>query len=211
MKTLTKKQIEFLNEYTRGSWSWQFNPKTGEVDLHDDFCCNGKNLKSLAGIKFGKVNGSFDCGHNQLTSLEGAPKKVRGDFYCHNNKLTSLEGAPQKVGRSFSCCYNKLTSLEGAPQKVGRSFLCHNNKLTSLEGAPQEVGMTFQCSHNKLTSLEGAPQEVGWYFDCGAFRLMKEEWNLAGWLRILEGGHSIILTLPYLSEDDVQLYELGLL
>ena len=32
-----------------------------------------------------RVNGSFWCNNNQLTSLEGSPEKVGGDFYCYNN------------------------------------------------------------------------------------------------------------------------------
>lgn len=50
-----------------------------------------------------KVEGDFDCNHNNLTSLKGAPKSVDGDFDCSFNNLTSLEGAPTKVGGNFSC------------------------------------------------------------------------------------------------------------
>ncbi len=35
-----------------------------------------------------RVNGSFYCHNNQLTSLEGSPKEVGGYFYCANNQLT---------------------------------------------------------------------------------------------------------------------------
>lgn len=38
-----------------------------------------------------KVNGSFDCSSNQLTSLEGAPKEVGGDFYCQDNPVKFTE------------------------------------------------------------------------------------------------------------------------
>ena len=52
-----------------------------------------------------RVNGSFDCDNNQLTSLEGSPKVVGGDFWCVNNQLTSLNGSPKEVGGDF-CCYD---------------------------------------------------------------------------------------------------------
>jgi len=91
--------------------------------------------------------------HWKKSSLEGAPEEV-GDFYCADNQLTSLEGAPKKVDGYFYCGHNKLTSLEGAPKKVGLDFNCHDNKLTSLEGAPKEVGGYFDCNLNKLTSLK---------------------------------------------------------
>ena len=215
---LTPEQEKFLNKYTEGRW--KYNPATGLVDVEGDFDCSSERLKTLSGVKFGKVSGYFYCQRNKLTSLEGAPQEVGGDFDCSNNQLTSLEGAPQEVGRNFYCSYNQLTSLEGAPQEVGGDFYCQRNKLTSLEGAPQEVGRNFYCSGNKLTSLEGAPREVGGYFDCSknklstlegapdkigedffcdVFHLGEGGWNPEGWLEILKNGkseaQSLILTI----------------
>ena len=161
---LTKNQEDFLDKYTRGTWS--YNPATGLVDVRGYFQCRGKDLEDFVGIKFGKVDGDFNCKQNNLTSLEGAPQKVDGHFDCSENKLTSLEGAPQEVGEDFRCYDNNLTSLEGAPKVVGEDFDCSENKLTSLKGAPKVVGEDFDCSENKLTSLAGAPQKVGGYFRC---------------------------------------------
>ena len=138
----------------------------GDVDIMN------KNLKKITDIlDFSKieVTGNFLCYDNQLTTLEGAPRRVGMGFYCNNNKLTSLEGAPQEIGffttnsrgGTFNCSNNKLTSLKGAPQKVGGGFYCDNNQLTSLTGAPREVGGHFYCNNNQLTSLAGAPREVG--------------------------------------------------
>ena len=141
----------------------------GHVDIMN------KNLKKITDIlDFSKieVTGNFLCYDNQLTTLEGAPRRVGMGFYCNNNQLTSLEGAPQEIGffttnsrgGTFNCSNNKLTSLKGAPQKVGGGFYCDNNQLTSLAGAPREVGGHFYCSVNQLTSLTGAPKEVGGHF-----------------------------------------------
>jgi len=131
----------------------------GDVDLPD------MGLDKLP-LKFGYVSGSFHCGNNKLTSLEGSPREVGGDFYCFFNKLTSLEGAPEEVGGDFYCDYNQLTSLEGAPKEVVNDFDCSDNQLTSLEGVPEEVGGSFYCNNNQLTSLAGAPEEIGSDFDC---------------------------------------------
>jgi len=98
---------------------------------------------------------NFDCSHNNLISLEGAPSSVGGYFWCSHNNLISLEGAPSSVGGYFWCSYNQLTSLEGAPASVGGNFGCFNNNLTSLEGAPSSVGGNFCCFNNQLTSLTG--------------------------------------------------------
>ena len=106
-------------------------------------------------VKFKIVKGYFDCGHNKLTALKGAPRKVGGYFYCTHNQLTTLKGAPREVKGAFYCDYNNLTTLEGAPKKVGYSFYCdHNNKLTSLEGAPEEVGREFRCYSNPVPEDE---------------------------------------------------------
>jgi hypothetical protein len=110
---LTKVQTEFLNRYVEGSWN--LNSK-GLVDVNGDFNCWGKDIKDFMGIKFGKISEGFDCSHNKLKSLVGAPQKVRGRFSCSHNKLTSLEGAPQEVGGDFVCGGNQLKSLVGAPQ-----------------------------------------------------------------------------------------------
>jgi hypothetical protein len=161
---LTQKQINWLNECTRGTWT--LNKKTGLVDVDGNFDCNSQKLKDFKVVRFGTVTGYFRCDRNKLTSIVGAPQEVKGDFDCSHNKLTSLVGAPQKVGGGFSCFDNKITSLVGAPQEVGGSFYCGHNQLTSLVGAPQGVEGDFSCSVNKLTSLVGAPQKVGGRFNC---------------------------------------------
>jgi len=170
LSNITEAQLEviyFLNRYTKGSWI--FNSKTGLVDIEGDFICCHEGLKDFKGVRFGVVTRYFYCGHNYLTSLEGAPQEVGGDFDCSYNKLTSLEGTPQEVGGDFDCSFNDLTSLEGAPQVVTGHFSCSANELTSLKGSPQEVGGDFDCSYNKLTSLVGAPQKVGRGFGCYGF------------------------------------------
>jgi hypothetical protein len=161
-KILTDEHIEtihWLNKCSRGTWS--FNKETGLIDVRGSFDCTFGKLKDFRGVKFGVIGKNFDCSHNNLKSLEGAPQVVKGDFYCSNNRLTSLVGAPQEVGCTFNCSYNKLTNLVGVPQNVKSDFFCNNNKLINLVGAPQEVGVDFYCSSNNLTSLEGAPQKVG--------------------------------------------------
>jgi hypothetical protein len=139
----------------------------GDVDL---FRCKLHELP----LKFGKVNGNFNCGQNEFTSLRGCPKTIGGDFRCDGNKLTSLEFSPISVGGDFSCNNNNLTSLEGCPKEVG-DFWCTNNKLTSLEGCPTEIGGDFLCRNNQLTSLEGCTQSIGGYFNCSVNQLTSLE------------------------------------
>jgi hypothetical protein len=130
---LTPDQIKWLDKCASGRWTlWTLNPTTGLVDVAGNFFCYEQNLTDFKGVKFGVIEGSFNCSNNHLTSLEGAPQHVGGDFDCYNNHLTSLEGAPQDVRGNFYCSNNHLTSLEGAPQHVRGNFDCSNNPLSKL-------------------------------------------------------------------------------
>lgn len=180
---LTKVQTQFLDRYVDGKWS--YNPKTGLVNVQGSFDCPGRGLKSLKGLRFGRVTGTFRVPHNRLTSLAGCPHTVGKNFECEGNEITSLEGGPQQVGDYYDCSANRLKSLQGAPVKAGGHFDCSRNELSSLEGAPQEVSWSFWCSLNPLTSLLGAPQKIGKAFKCDAFDL--NNWSLEGWLQILKG------------------------
>jgi hypothetical protein len=140
------------------------------IDVDFDVYLSHKGLNKLP-LKFNKVRGSFYCGDNKLTTLEGAPKEVGGCFWCQNNQLITLKESPKKVGGSFWCQKNQLITLEGSPEEVGKEFDCSTNQLTTLKGSPEKVGGEFNCNFNKLTTLEGAPKEVGGGFHCNFNKL----------------------------------------
>jgi len=96
--------------------------------------------------------GDLDLSGLKLTKLPEILKNVSigGDFDCGFNNLTSLENCPSSVDGRFDCSYNDLTSLVGAPKFVGGSFICNGNNLTSLEGAPKSVGLDFDCTDNPV-------------------------------------------------------------
>jgi hypothetical protein len=100
--------------------------ENGLWNSHDDVGLYNLYLTRLP-LKFGTVNGDFDCSCNQLTSLEGAPNRVSGNFWCNTNKLPSLKGAPDIIGGYFNCRSNRLTDLEGAPELVNGDFYCEDN------------------------------------------------------------------------------------
>jgi len=176
---LEQGQNEFLDLLTRRGVNYTVRPD-GIVDVDGNVIFLNINLTKIP-IKFGIVNGSFACSHNQLTSLIGCPEEIGGSFDCSDNLLTSLEGCPEEVGGNFYCHYNQLTSLQGAPEKVKGYFDCSYNQLTSLEGSPKKVGKTFDCFHNQLTSLKGCPEEVGGIFHCDGnpVEFTKEDIELA--------------------------------
>ena len=98
------------------------------VDVNGNVNLFGKYLINIP-IKFNNVSISFNCGYNQLTSLEFSPQKVGGSFICQSNQLDSLEFCPQAISGVFSCSYNKLTSLEFCPETIGGKFYCNDNQL----------------------------------------------------------------------------------
>ena len=77
---LTQKQEQFLNKYTKGSWT--YNSSTGLVDVVGSFDCRYQGLRDFKGVRFGEVGGYFNFEGNQLTTLKGAPQEVGGSFYC---------------------------------------------------------------------------------------------------------------------------------
>ena len=143
--SLTQEQMDFLDEYTEGRWS--FDSFTREVDIDGSFNASESDIFDFLGINFRRVTGHFWCDNNpNLTSLEGAPDRVGGDFECYDNPgLTSLEGSPEEVEGTFSCNHNPgLTSLKGAPKKVGEDFYCYSNpNLHSLDGIGKIEGKIY--------------------------------------------------------------------
>ena len=160
------------------------------VDYDGDIRLTSRGMKTLTNdlFRFGKVNGTFSCEDNYLTSLKGAPEEVTNYFICDNNQLTSLEFGPKRVGGTFSCGGNKLTSLVHGPTEVGIDYQCENNllqnligmpehdgygsvwvqsnQLKSLVGCPQYINVSFYCHDNKLKNLMGGPRFVGETYDC---------------------------------------------
>jgi hypothetical protein len=119
----------------------------GYVNLWD------KKLESIP-LNFNIVNGYFDCGNNNLTSLKGCPVRVGNEFYCNYNRLTSLQYSPQYVeSGDFSCGWNKIESLQYCTELIRGGFYCGYNKLTSLEHHPTVYGR-FYCSNNQINTFE---------------------------------------------------------
>jgi hypothetical protein len=89
--------------------NWTINPD-GTVDVDGNVNLRSMELKKIP-LKFGSVSGNFDCSHNELNGLEGAPNRVGGNFYCAFNKLISLEGGPKEVVGEFWCIGNPIFRL----------------------------------------------------------------------------------------------------
>ena len=153
---LTQEQKDWLDECTYCTDSnWWINPQTGLVDVDGSFDCEELGLSDFKGVRFGSVEDYFDCRDNQLTSLEGAPRRVGVNFYCQGNQLTSLEGAPQRVGGDFDCEDNQLTSLEGAPEMIGGDLFCSGNAISETA-----IARVLRRMRDNTIPLEIAVREI---------------------------------------------------
>lgn len=171
-----KEPLYFGPEEKKDSWMrWLMFMKN--VTIHEDGSLSIDNNVSIAGrelkeipFKFKEIGGFFDCGDNQLETLEGCPEIVKGSFNCSISNLKDLHGAPKSVGGSFNCSHNsKLNSLEGAPEVINGNFMCNRCSLSTLKGAPKMVRGDFECYGNDLISLEGAPEIVDGFFNAKKF------------------------------------------
>ena len=104
--------------------------------------------------------GDFECNNNELTTLEGGPKKVDGNFYCYENNLTSFEGAPEEVGGTFDGSSNPLlTTFENCPKRIGGKFECRGkNKVTSPAYIPYIESKKLNLNIDK--SIIDTEQEI---------------------------------------------------
>ena len=101
--------------------------KDGSVDVDDGVGIVGYNLWELP-LKFGKVNGSFNCEQNKLTSLIGSPTEVFGIFCCGLNQLVTLVGGPKIVRGNYHCSNNVLVDVYGFPENFNpENFVYYYN------------------------------------------------------------------------------------
>lgn len=111
-------------------------------------------IKSLRGealpYKFRFVDGNFKCNGLDLTSLKNTPEIVVENFDCSYNNLTSLEGGPRRA-HNYICSNNNLKNLKG----IGRfNFLvCSNNNITHLNDVDLDIIDRVDIKGNPIDDL----------------------------------------------------------
>lgn len=65
------------------------------IDFNGDVHLNHLDLTHIP-FKFNKVNGSFDCSYNNLTSLENCPNILKGNMYIRNNTFFNVKSLLEK-------------------------------------------------------------------------------------------------------------------
>jgi hypothetical protein len=154
--------------YRRGSWGFDYSQDPPLVNAYGSVTID-KGRKTLSGLHFGKVTGSFKLNTQDFTSVKGFPTEVGEDLVIEGNQIGTLKDLPtKKVGGTFSARACGLTSLEGCPEEVGGNLSVDLNSLTTLEGAPKIMSDVSEVRcHSRgrlgdspLVSLEGLPPNL---------------------------------------------------
>lgn len=165
-----KQSIKQINDICRSLKIDKYTIRhDGLIDVRGNVYISISDMLDELPIKFGIVEGLFDCSHNRLTSTKGFPIKAHS-ISLHHNEISTLlpckENGFHKFQEEmegwFECSHNKLATLEGSPKRIiGRGYSCGQNLITNLVGAPEYIGGYFNCSYNdNLCSLEGFPNYV---------------------------------------------------
>jgi hypothetical protein len=154
--------------YRRGSWSFDYSQDPPLVNVHGSVTVD-KGRKTLSGLHFGKVTGSFKIYTQSFTSVKGFPTEVGGDLVIEGSPIGTLKDLPtKKVGGTFSARACGLTSLEGCPEEIRENLSVELNNFTTLEGAPKIMSddSEVRCysrgrfGDSPLVSLEGLPPNL---------------------------------------------------
>lgn len=134
------------------------------VDVEDSVDMSMKNIKKIP-VKFGKINGNFDCSANKLTNLINSPDTITGYFDCSANEIYTLIGGPKIVLGGYYCMDNNLENLQGYPNICRTLFDGSRNQINTLMGLPKNIDYSFFISENRLKNLSNGPQFTK-NFDC---------------------------------------------
>lgn len=152
--------------------SWLLKMGIEKYTINEDFSVNVQqtvNLNnqhlSVIPIQFNEIIGSFYCNHNNLSTVQGFPKKVEGEFECTYNKISSFEKLDNFfVLSNIDVSHNELTSLLGLPKIIQGSLDASFNNINTLVSAPIEIKESFDLCSNQLTQIDFFPK-VGAHID----------------------------------------------
>lgn len=157
---------KWLNE--NGIKNYTIN-KDLTVDVDGNVNIHHRRLTEIP-IQFGRIEGSFDCGTNELTSLKGSPNYVSKYFCFSGNKITTLDYLPKYVGDYIMASFNNLKSLKCDKIYVKRLFKCDGNPL------PKEILSFPNEDFPDAINIIKYQDEYGIWNDDGSFN--KARWEI---------------------------------
>lgn len=118
--------------------------------INGNFDCSFCLLITLEGVAH-TINGDFNCSYNNLKNLSHSPKIVTGDYLCHSNKGLSLSGVTEEIGKDFDASNCELSSTKNAPKFINGSAIFADNNIRTIGGL--KVKKDLDVSNNKLVSI----------------------------------------------------------
>jgi hypothetical protein len=148
----------------------QFRIEGNTVHVDGDVDISGRKLETIP-VKFGRVNGHFDCSENRLTSLCQLPDTVIGNVYCCNNPVCSLAGLDSDRTIAGYLCLDGdqvVADALGAVLVNGLQRLVTSSAelgiVNSYLGRPHDV---FECQSEFIDRGGEELATLGTCCDCG--------------------------------------------
>jgi hypothetical protein len=139
---LTEEQIKFLDRVcfgnsSSGGYGWKLN-SNGEVDVEGWVSMYNMKLPEIP-VKFGRVEGWFDCNSNKLTTLKNCPDYIKEGFYCSDNNLTNYFKSIKEEDFPLWYKLDWISVLEEYPflVNIGKKYFDWNNLKFILDSIPQ--------------------------------------------------------------------------
>lgn len=104
-------------------------------------------------IKFGMVNGDFDCSRVNLRTLRNCPVWVSGDYNISHNRLGSLDGLAEYIGGDLYIQNNYLEDLNFSNSLILGEIYCWSN--SKVEDVIQKWAYSSRVNSDKLGSIKG--------------------------------------------------------
>ncbi len=102
---------------------------------------------------YGKVS-QFDCGSNQISSLDVTQNISLHYLYCNGNQLSSLD-VSQNINLTMLYCYsNQLSNLNISTNINLTSLICSSNQLSTLDISENIKLKTLNCAENLIANLD---------------------------------------------------------
>lgn len=121
------------------------------VDVNDNVDISNKNLDFIP-VNFNRIEGFFNCSHNNFSDLSSGPKIVIKTLACRFNKIKSLSNCHVQVGWAMDCEHNELTSLDAKGITINGNLYLTHNPLTSFESLNMDLkgSLVFSNSYKLL-------------------------------------------------------------
>ena len=102
---------------------------------------------------YGKVS-EFNCGSNQLSSLDVSENEHLRNLRCNDNSLSSLDVSKNTNLTTLYCSSNQLSTLNISKNIKLTDLLCSSNQLSTLDIGENIKLQYFNCAINLIANLD---------------------------------------------------------